>query len=227
MSLDLASFASIRSFVKDFKERHQTLNILVNNAGVFMCPYMTTEDGIEMQFGTNHVGHFLLTTELLDVIKKSGPARIINVASIASYINARLDKAMVEDRRAYSRLFAYCNSKLANVIFTAALARKLMGTEVTAYSLHPGFIATNIFAHIGLWQRVQNLFFINPTHGALTSIYLALSANAGKMSGKYFVRRQPTHAHPSACNVEEQDNLWKYTEDLIAKYSEQTSYGTF
>ncbi|KAJ1934201.1 Retinol dehydrogenase 13, partial [Linderina pennispora] len=183
--------------------------------------------GIEMQFGTNHVGHFLLTNKLLDVIKKSGPARIINISSIASYINARFDKEMVEDRRAYSRLFAYCNAKLSNVMFTAALARRLEGTEVTTNSLHPGFISTNIFAHIGLWQRLQNLLFINPTQGALTSIYLALSPKVKSVSGKYFVRCQTTHAHPSASSVDEQEELWKFTEELIDKRSEQTNYGTF
>ncbi|KAJ1932710.1 Retinol dehydrogenase 13, partial [Linderina macrospora] len=131
MILDLASFESVHKFVKQFKSKYQQLNLLVNNAGVVKANHMLTADGVEMQFGTNYLGPFLLTTELLDIMKQTGSARIVNVSSLGSYFNSHMDTKLVEDTRHYNALRVYYNSKLAITMFSAALARKLQGTGIT------------------------------------------------------------------------------------------------
>ncbi|KAJ1948131.1 Retinol dehydrogenase 13 [Linderina macrospora] len=227
MSLNLASFESINKFVEEFKERHGSLHLLVNNGGVCMCPYSTTAEGLELQFGTNYVGHFVLTNALLDVLRRSGPSKIVNLSSLASYMNAGIDRELVTDKSKYNQSRAYYNSKLALVLFAATLARKLEGTGITANSINPGYVATNIFQHIGLSAKIQNMLFANTVMGSLTTLAVVLDQQYANTTGQYFVRCQPTYAHPSANSIKEQDELWGFTEELIAKHSDRRSYGTF
>lgn len=137
LQLDLASMDSIKEFSKKFHELEPKLHILVNNAGVMACPKSSTSDGFEMHIGTNHLGHFLLTSLLLDRLKESAPSRVVNVASLF-YIVGKIRKGDLFGEKFYFRWFAYASSKLANILFTKELARRLEGTSVTANCLHPG-----------------------------------------------------------------------------------------
>ncbi|KAJ1955349.1 Retinol dehydrogenase 13 [Linderina pennispora] len=219
MALDLASFNSIDMFLAEFKQKYHSLHILVNNAGVFPSAYGTTADGIELQFGVNHVGPFYLTTALLELMKQSGGSRIVNTSSFLAYIASRVDTSLVTNKDLYNTGTAYSNSKLAVAIFTTALARKLEGTNVTVNSIHPGYVATNIFRDMSFVTKIQNALFINPTQGALTSIYAALSPEAAILTGKFLVRCQENMDHPSTMRISEQDEVWEFTEELIKQHS--------
>lgn len=137
LQLDLASLQSIRDFSKRFHELESQLHILVNNAGVMACPKSFTKDGFEMHLGTNHLGHFLLTNLLLDILKASAPSRVVVVSSLF-HIVGKIRKNDLNGERFYFRWFAYASSKLANILFTRELTRRLEGTRVTVNCLHPG-----------------------------------------------------------------------------------------
>ena len=153
--LDLSSFTSIRKFAKEVLEEESRVDILINNAGVMYCPYTKTEDGFETQFGVNHLGHFLLTNLLLDRIKQSPEGRIINVSSRAHTLCSgplNLDTINSEDK--YNSYTTYFKSKLANVLFTKALAKRLEGTNVTTNSVHPGAVDTELPRHLNVVVRM-------------------------------------------------------------------------
>uniref|UniRef100_A0A8C6WJ17 Zgc:112332 n=1 Tax=Neogobius melanostomus TaxID=47308 RepID=A0A8C6WJ17_9GOBI len=140
--LDLSDTKSIRAFA----ELINKVNILINNAGIMMCPYSKTADGFEMQLGVNHLGHFLLTYLLLDLIKRSAPSRIVVVASVAhTWTGLRLDD--INSERSYDTMKAYGQSKLANVVFARSLAKRLHGTGVSVFSLHPGVVQSDLWRH--------------------------------------------------------------------------------
>lgn len=188
--LDLTSLDSIRQFAKDFLAEESRLDVLINNAGVMMCPKMLTKDGFEMQLGTNHMGHFLLTNLLLDLIKKSAPSRIINVSSLA-HVGGKINKEDLNSEKSYNEITAYCQSKLANVLFTRELAKRLEGTGVTANSLHPGAVNTELTRHIHpilmcLSKPFLPFFFKSPKSGAQTQIRLACDPELETTTGKYF-----------------------------------------
>ncbi|XP_029450218.1 retinol dehydrogenase 13 isoform X3 [Rhinatrema bivittatum] len=148
--LDLASMKCIKKFAKKVNEEEERIDILINNAAVMRCPHWKTEDEFEMQFGVNHLGHFLLTNLLLDKMKSTGNARIINVSSLAHVIGQIDFDDINWEKKKYNTKEAYCQSKLANILFTQELARQLQGTGVTANSLHPGVAATELGRHTGL-----------------------------------------------------------------------------
>ena len=148
--LDLSSFTSIRKFAKEVLEEESRVDILINNAGVMYCPYAKTEDGFETQFGVNHLGHFLLTNLLLDRIIQAPEGRIINVSSSGHTLTRGLDLDTINSEDKYNRYDAYHKSKLANVLFTKALAKRLEGTSVAANSLHPGVVDTELGRHMPL-----------------------------------------------------------------------------
>lgn len=137
LKLDLASIDSIKNFSEEFLNLETNLHILINNAGVMACPRSFTKDGFEMHFGTNHLGHFLLTNLLLDILKASAPSRVVVVSSLF-HIVGKIRKNDLFGETFYFRWFAYASSKLANILFTRELAKRLAGTGVTANSLHPG-----------------------------------------------------------------------------------------
>ena len=148
--LDLSSLASVRKFAEEILKEEPRLDILVNNAGVMMCPYSKTEDGFEMQIGVNHFGHFLLTNLLLDRLKEAPKARIVNVSSVGHYFTWGIKFYDINSEKSYSKIVAYAQSKLANILFTKALAKRLEGTNVTVNALHPGPVATDLERHTGL-----------------------------------------------------------------------------
>ena len=199
MALDLASLASVRRFAEAFLAKYDRLDGLVNNAGVMGTPEGRTEDGFETQFGVNHLGHFLLTELLLETLKASAPARIVCVSSVA-HVGTRGNVAELDfddlhfEQRAYVPLAAYGQSKLANVLHALDLARRLDGTEVSAFSVHPGWIRSNLAQHMmPVW--VQNtlmrpfsglLGMMSWYEGAQTTLHCLLADDAPNHSGEYY-----------------------------------------
>lgn len=197
MQLDLASQADIRRFAEVFMAKYSSLDVLINNAGVFSLKRFETEDGLEKTIGINYFGHYLLTTLLLPVIKRGAKARIINVSS-DSYKQAKFDPDNLQTRNNYKTgMEAYSLSKLAIVLYTQELAEQLNGTGITVNAVHPGHVATgiwNMWKHPKWYQtlliKILNLFMITPEKGARTSIYLACSDEVAGMTGKYFSKQK-------------------------------------
>jgi NAD(P)-dependent dehydrogenase (short-subunit alcohol dehydrogenase family) len=190
MALDLASLASVRTFADAFRARHQQLHVLCNNAGVMALPYRKTADGFEMQFGTNHLGHFALTGLLIDRLLATPGARVVTVSSGAH----RMGKIRFEDlhwERGYRKWLAYGQSKLANLLFTYELQRRLdaAGAKVLSVACHPGYAATNLqlagprMAGSSLMESVSDManrvFAQNAAMGALPTLYAATAADVG------------------------------------------------
>jgi len=214
MICDFSSQNSIRQFASDFKQRHDRLKVLVNNAGVVLRERSMTEDGLESTFAINHLGYFLLTNLLLDLLEKSAPSRIVNVASTA-HKYGKLDINSWVIGRDYSTFGAYANSKLANVLFTYELARRLEGTGVTANCLHPGGVGTNLFRGLPKFmQTLIKLVTISPERGARTSIFLASSHEVEGVTGKYFARRRQQKSSEASHNKEAAHQLWEVSEGL-------------
>uniref|UniRef100_A0A3Q3VTC2 Uncharacterized protein n=1 Tax=Mola mola TaxID=94237 RepID=A0A3Q3VTC2_MOLML len=204
MKLDLADSKSIREFTEAINKEPK-LNILINNAGVMVCPYGKTADGFEMQIGVNHMGHFLLTHLLIDLIKRSAPARIITVSSMAhSWSSINLED--INSEKNYDKKKAYSQSKLANVLFTRSLAKKLEGTGVTTYSLHPGVVQTELWRHLNgpqqVLMKIASPFTKNSAQGAQTSIYCAVEPSLEKESGGYY-----SDCAPANCSADGKDDI--------------------
>jgi NAD(P)-dependent dehydrogenase (short-subunit alcohol dehydrogenase family) len=218
---DLSTLEGIRQTAAAFKKTHQNLHILVNNAGGMFTKRRLTSDGFEYTFALNHLNYFLLTSLLLDLLKASAPARIINVSSNA-HERARIDFDNLQGEKHYAGLEAYGQSKLANLLFTYELARRLEGTGVTSNAIHPGFVATGFarnngpIYNIGTWIAGQ-LFGRKPERGAETSIYLASSPEIEGISGKYFVDCQPAESKPQSHDRAAAEKLWQISEELIAQ----------
>ncbi|KAM6979552.1 retinol dehydrogenase 13 [Aplochiton taeniatus] len=220
--LDLASLQSVRDVAKDILDTEDRLDILINNAGIMMCPKWKTEDGFEMQFGVNHLGHFLLTNCLLDLLKKSTPSRIVNVSSLA-HEKGKIHFADINLDDEYSPQISYRQSKLANVLFSRELAARLQGTGVTVYSLHPGVIRTELGRHffptIALWKRILAvplmMLIKSPWEGAQTTIYCAVDESEANASGLYYSDCAPKEAAPQACDDEAARKLWELSADMV------------
>ena len=222
MKLDLASLQSVRNFTKEFKASYQQLNVLINNAGVFCMKREETEEGFELTMGVNHLGHFLLTHELLPILKKTPEARIINLSSDAHF-SADLDLDDLHfKRRRYSGIKAYGSSRLATVFFTQELAECLKEKDITVNSLHPGHVDTNMWDLWGperkWYQSIVNgmikLFLISVEEGAQTSIYLASSGEVKGITGKYFAKKKMKAASKKCSDIKLQKALWQLSERL-------------
>jgi NAD(P)-dependent dehydrogenase (short-subunit alcohol dehydrogenase family) len=191
--------------------------VLVNNAGAVFFQRQETVDGIEMTLGLNHLGYFLLTNLLLDVIQASAPARIVNVASRA-HERARMNFDDLQGMRSYNAMQAYGQSKLGNILFTYELTRRLAGTRVTANALHPGVVGTGFAANNGslvrLGLRLYRFFALSPEQGAQTSIYLAASPEAEGITGKYFVDRQAVPSSPLSYDTAVAGRLWQVSAEM-------------
>lgn len=212
MWTDLSAQKEIRQLVQQFRNCYQRLDVLVNNAGAIFPRRQETVDGIEMTFALNHLGYFLLTNLLLDTIKASAPARIINVSS-RSHARAQINFDDLQSRLSYHGLRAYAQSKLAIVLFTYELARRLEGTGVTVNTLHPGVVATNFATNnggvVGLLMRLFRLALISPEQGAQTSIYLATSPEVEGVTGKYFVKQKAVPSSPASYDTATASRLWQ------------------
>lgn len=225
--LDLASFDSIRSFSEKINKQEERIDILINNAGVMWCPKMLTNDGFEMQFGVNHLGHFLLTNLLLDKIKSSAPSRIINVSSRA-YMRGTVNFDDLNSDKAYDPRLAYAQSKLCNVLFTRELAKRLPkdSKTVTVNTLHPGVVRTELGRYMGetlglryylattLFYPIMLLMLKSSEQGAQTTIHLAVSEEVGNVSGLYFADCAPQELLPKAQSDADAQRLWEVSEKL-------------
>jgi retinol dehydrogenase-12 len=216
---NFSSQKSIRSLAERVKKDYQVIDVLLNNAGAVFPKFQLSEDGLEMTIATNHFGYFLLTNLLLDLVKKSDYARIINVAS-GSHYRGKIDFESFTKNKGYFILKAYEQSKLANVLFTFHLAEQLKNTQVTVNCLHPGFVKTNIGNkdtawYAGLvWTLSSLLGGLSPEEGAKTSIYLATSDEVKRVSGKYFDKCKVKQPSSLALDRELQKKLWAVTENL-------------
>lgn len=219
MLCDFASQRSVRALARDFLARHERLDVLVNNAGAVHPRREVTEDGLERTFAVNHLGPFLLTTLLLDRMVQSAPARIVNVASRAhTRVGLDLDDLQAERGR-YVDYFVYARSKLANVLFTRELARRLEGTGVTANCLHPGVVATGIWASqegLRKWAvRLASRFFVSPEQGARTIVQLATAPELEGVSGRYFSDGREVAPSRIAQDDQLARALWERSEALV------------
>ncbi|KAM1037867.1 hypothetical protein ACFX13_033363 [Malus domestica] len=228
LKLDLSSIKSVRAFVDSFNALDLPLNLLINNAGVMFCPFQLSEDGIEMQFATNHLGHFLLTNLLLEKMKTTVQttgveARIVNLSSIAhtsTYEGGiRLDR--INDPDSYSTLNAYGQSKLANILHANELSRRLQeeGVSITVNSVHPGLITTRLMRHSPLLMKAFKIFTFcmwkNVPQGAATTLYVALHPKLKGISGKYYVDCNETKPSKDAGDENLAKKLCDFSNKLI------------
>jgi NAD(P)-dependent dehydrogenase (short-subunit alcohol dehydrogenase family) len=219
---DLSSMKDIRRVAAEFIAKHDRLDVLLNNAGAINMDRELTVDGYERTFATNHLGYFLLTTLLLDLLEKSAPARIINVASEAHRTSGfDLDDLMFE-KRGYSGFGAYGSSKLANILFTRELAKKLEGKGVTVNALHPGVIASGfgrnnkgVFGFI--MRNLAGPFLGSEESGARTSVYLATSPDVEGKTGLYFKSSRESTPTEQARDDAAAARLWKASDELVQK----------
>jgi len=232
---DLSSQQEIRQLAQQVKSRHPRLDVLLNNAGAIFSERRETVDGIEMTFGLNYLGYFLLTHLLLDLVKAGAPARIINTSSRA-HARAQMNFDDLQSRVDYVGIRAYEKSKLAIVLFTYELARRLAGTGVTVNALHPGIVATNfstrnpgMVGSIMRWMakqyatdgktanpiaRLLQRILISPEQGAQTGIYLATSPDVAGVTGKYFVKCKAVPSAPASYDSAAARRLWDVSEEL-------------
>ena len=220
LQADLSSQQSIRQLVEHFQHHYRHLHVLINNAGAaFTGRRRETVDGLEMTLAVNYLAPFLLTNLLLDILKASAPARIVNVSSAAHKSGSmQLDDLQAE--KLYRPMRTYPQAKLAVVLFTYELARRLQGTGVTANCLHPGFVATNFAQSDGgpavrLLVKVLGSFGTSPQEGAQTSIYLASSPEVEGVTGKYFVKSIPRRSAAISYDESLQRQLWEQSAKLV------------
>uniref|UniRef100_A0A3B3ZBL9 NADP-retinol dehydrogenase n=2 Tax=Periophthalmus magnuspinnatus TaxID=409849 RepID=A0A3B3ZBL9_9GOBI len=215
--LDLADTCSIRAFAQKFLREVNQLHILINNAGVMMCPYTKTVDGFEMHIGVNHLGHFLLTYLLIGLLKRSTPSRIVVVSSLAHNFGwIRFHD--LHSQGSYNSGLAYCQSKLANVLFTRELARRLQGTNITVNSVHPGTVNSDLTRHSTVMMilfTVFSMFLKTPREGAQTSIYCAVAEELHAISGKHFSDCAPAFVAPQGRSEETARRLWEASCELL------------
>jgi NAD(P)-dependent dehydrogenase (short-subunit alcohol dehydrogenase family) len=214
---DLSIQQQVRVLAESILARYPRLHILVNNAGAINRTRSLSADGIEMTFAVNHLAYFLLTNLLLDRLKADAPARIVNVSSDA-HKGAMIPFGDLANERRYRGFKVYGQSKLANILFTYELARRLEGSGVTANCLHPGVIATG-FGHndgglLSLGLRLAVPFLKKPEQGAETSIYLASSPEVEGMSGQYFVDKKPIKSAPASYDEEAARRLWDISSEM-------------
>lgn len=206
---DLASLASVREAAAVVRHDHPRIDLLINNAGMVSTRHRMSEDGFELTFATNHLGPFLLTALLRDAL--GGDARVVNVASNAHF-RGRMDLSSIADPRApYHARAVYSQSKLANVLFTFALARRLAGTRICVNCLHPGVVATNLLPRwLRLIKPLITPVVLDVERGARTTLFLSLSAEAARITGRYFDEHQ--NARPAAALADDrelQETLWQ------------------
>lgn len=221
-ALDLGSLASIHAFAEAFEREHPALHLLINNAGIMMCPFGKTADGFETQFGTNHLGHFALTGLLLGVLAKTPGARIVNVSSLA-HLGGKIDFDNLNGERSYNRTRAYNQSKLANLLFTLELQRRLerVGAGAIAVAAHPGWSATNLQAHAALFRAMNPLVAQSAEMGALPTLRAATAPDV--RGGEYYgpgrlfeMNGPPKRARrsPRARDASVAERLWQVSEKM-------------
>ncbi|KAL8200913.1 hypothetical protein R6Q57_012252 [Mikania cordata] len=228
MELDLSSLASVRTFAASYCSSGLPLNILINNAGVMAPPFTLSQDKIELQFATNHLGHFLLTDLLLETMKNTShehkkEGRIVNVSSMGHYFsNKEFSLHKINDESSYSPIYAYGRSKLANILHANELSRQFKEekVELTANSLHPGAIATSLLRHHGFLEGAMNwvgkYFLKTIPQGAATTCYVALHPQVKGVSGEYFADSNKAKPSSAAKDSELAKKLWDFSLSMVA-----------
>ncbi|HEY3007512.1 MAG TPA: SDR family oxidoreductase [Micromonosporaceae bacterium] len=216
---DLSSQADVRRLAREVLDAYPRLDVLVNNVGGFWAHRQVTADGLEHTFALNHLAPFLATNLLLDRLVASAPVRVVTVSS-GAHARGRIDFDDLQGERKWSGQRAYAQSKLANVMFTYELARRLDGTGVTATVLHPGVVRTAFGAEDpARWQRaflpLVRPFLKSPARGAETAIYLASSPDVAGVTGQYFAGRKPKTSNRASYDTEAQARLWRVSADLV------------
>ncbi|XP_039288385.1 retinol dehydrogenase 12 isoform X2 [Nilaparvata lugens] len=221
--LDLSSLSSVRKCAEQLLKEETNIHLLINNAGVMMCPRQLTEDGYEMQFATNHLGHFLLTLILLPRILNSAPARIVNVSSIAHKFGS-LHSKDINLEKSYQPVIAYGRSKLCNILFTKELAKRLEGTGVTVYSLHPGVVDTDLDRHLDsaffpgsrwFYRTFGNMFKKSSEQGAQTTLYCAVDESTANQTGLYYDDCVAVRPTGKANDPEQARKLWDISIEMV------------
>jgi len=204
---DLSSQADVRAVARDVLAAHPRIDVLVNNAGVALERRELTVDGIERTFAVNYLAYFMLGNLLLPGLRAAGRARVINVSSDA-HRRGKLDLGNLQRERDYSNYSMYADTKLHDLMFTYALARRLAGTEITVNALHPGLVATEIWRQVPVLDFLSRWLTLSPEKGARTTVYLAASPDVEAVTGKYFVKCKPATTTALSHDVSLQDRLW-------------------
>ncbi len=214
---DLSSMKSVSGLASTFLGEYPKLHVLINNAGTYLPKRITTADGYEAVFATNHLGHFLLTSLLLDLLKTSAPSRIINVTSEA-HRGAKIDFEDLMQEKKYSAFKAYHQSKLANVLFTYQLAKVLEGTGVTVNCLHPGVVRTGFGKDMGglfsISVKLAGPFMMSPAKAAQALVYMASAPELENVSGKHFAKGKEKESSRESHDMHAAERLWQVSEDL-------------
>ncbi|KAI8074055.1 hypothetical protein BC940DRAFT_329599 [Gongronella butleri] len=224
IQLDLLSLQSVKRFTEIYKQRHDKLHILMNNAGVMMCPYGLSEDGIETQFATNHVSHFYLTMELLPLLEASAPSRIVNVSSGTHHVpRGKLDLKHINESKNYGPVSQYGLTKAFNILFTRELQKRLEArgvTDVYVNASHPGASRTDLSRHYHtfLMGLVVKIIGVEPEVGALGQLYVATSPEVEEQNIKaayYSPSSQPAGVSKFASSDANAKELWDFTDNLL------------
>lgn len=218
MIADFADLSQIRNLANNFIQKYPKLDILINNAGVYLMKRSESIDGYEKTFAVNHLAHFLLTNLLLEKLKKSPAGRIITVSSLAhDKRDINFDDLLYEKN--YNGLYAYARSKLANILFTYELTRRLKDANITANAFHPGFVATNFGKNNGMLRFILRRLIkrgaLTPEEGAETGIYLAISEDVKHVSGKYFVNKKAVNSSKVSYDETLAGELWYKSKELV------------
>lgn len=221
MVADLSLLKGVQRLGEEFTHKYKRLDVLLNNAGAMFASRQLTAEGFEMTLALNHLNYFLLTHLLLDTLKASAPARIVNVASDVHHGVKTLNFEEIERQRGFSLVSGYAQSKLANILFTYELARRLEGTGVTANTLHPGVVASNFGLNNGWWFRpiraLLNRFSISVEEGATTSLHVATSPTLEGVTGKYFDKSKEAPSSPASHDRDAARRLWELSERWVAE----------
>lgn len=212
---DFSSLSSVRELAKELLVHYKKIHILINNAGIIPQTRTITEDGFEMQFGVNHLAHFLLTNLLLDRLRSSSPSRIINVSS-GVHTGGTIPFGDLQSENSYHPSSVYAMTKLANVLFSNELARRLNGTQVTSNSLHPGGVNTKLYYDYQSWNTwtENEESWEEIKRGALTTLYLAISPEVEKVSGKYFSNQMEAPSSRLSQDKEIAQRLWEVSAEM-------------
>lgn len=217
LKLDLSDLDQVKSFAEDFRRRVPVLDVLILNAGLFPTHKQLTAQGFEMQFGVNHLGHFLLTKLLLDAVKAAPQGRIVVVSSIMHWLG-RINFGSFRGEKFYNPVVAYGQSKLANLLFAQELSRRLEGTGISVNALHPGGVDTGIARDLPkIAQKIYSAVTISVEKGAASSIFLASAPEAAGLHGEFVTNSKPAWHSPLA-RPATAEKLWQVSEELVAGY---------
>ncbi|GIK59804.1 MAG: SDR family oxidoreductase [Ignavibacteriota bacterium] len=224
---DISSMKQVRNVSEKIKSDFNHIDVLINNAGARFDNYFKNDEGIELTFATNHLGHFLLTLSLIEMLKKSSQGRVINISS-AAHANGTEELYDIVAPEHYDRRLAYGRSKLANLYFTYELASRLQSSKITVNAVDPGGVATNFSRNNGLipWMKhylsyILNLKLISPQKASETVVYLASSDEVGRISGKYFFEKKEINSSSASYSKETAMKLWQLSLKLTGTESLQ------